>query len=79
MSMTFIKMMPPMNTRTYNTNHHRNNLNTIINSLTNGNITTIRDTNGNTHRSPVQAIRKHGTHNYWLITVKGIEICAKAA
>lgn len=80
MSMTFAKMMTsaPITTRQY-PRHHQNDIKAILASLAEGKTVTIKDVAGLTHNSPVQAIRKEGGKDYWLITVKGIEICAKAA
>ena len=78
MTMTFTRMMPSITTRTY-PNHHRNDIKAIVASLAEGKAVTFKDVAGLVHNSPVQGVRKEGGRDYWLVTVKGIEVCCKAA
>lgn len=77
MSMAFTQMMSPMTTRQYPV-HHKNDIKAILTSLAEGKTVTIKDVAGLTHNSPIQGIRKEGGTGYWLVTVKGIEVCVKA-
>ena len=56
-----------------------NNLKEILDALIQGKVVKFHDVTGYPRNSVVQGIRKEGGKDMWLITIQGIEVCAKAA
>ena len=56
-----------------------NNLKEILDSLAQGKTVKFHDVAGYPRNSVPQGIRKEGGKDMWLITIQGIEVCARAA